>query len=74
MIIFTISYKVTLFKVYAKTCVVVVCSTNQKNSHYNKYYRIKLTAARLKKGTAHWFILANSARIFINLSWCDYIL
>ena len=30
-------------------------------------YKLKLTAARLKKGTAQWFRLANSARIFINL-------
>ena len=26
----------------------------------------------LKKGTAQWPRLANSARIFINLSWYDY--
>ena len=31
----------------------------------------KLTTARPKKGTAHSFRLANSARIFINLSWYD---
>ena len=29
----------------------------------------KLTTARLKKGTAQWFKLTNSARIFINLCW-----
>ena len=34
-------------------------------------YKLKLTAARLKKGTAQWFRLANSARIFINLSWYE---
>ena len=34
--------------------------------------QLKLTAARLKKGTAQWFMFANSARIFINLSWYDY--
>ena len=34
-------------------------------------YKLKLTAARLKKGTAQWFRLANSARIFINLSSCE---
>ena len=33
----------------------------------------KLTAARLKKNTAQGFRLANSARIFINLCWYDYI-
>ena len=35
-------------------------------------YKLKLTAVRLKMGTAQWFRLANSARIFINLSWYDY--
>ena len=34
-------------------------------------YKLKLTAVRLKKGTAQWFRLANSARIFINLSWYE---
>ena len=34
-------------------------------------YKLKLTAARLKKGTAQWFWLANSASIFINLSWYE---
>ena len=34
-------------------------------------YRYKLTAARLKKGTAQRFRLANSARIFISLSCND---
>ena len=34
-------------------------------------YQLKLTAVRLKKGTAQWFISANLARIFINLSWYD---
>ena len=34
-------------------------------------YKLKLTAARLKKGTAQWFRLANSASIFINLSWYE---
>ena len=34
-------------------------------------YQLKLTAARLKKGTTQWFRFANSARIFINLSWYD---
>ena len=34
-------------------------------------YKLKLTAAWLKKGTAQWFRLANSARIFINLSWYE---
>ena len=32
-------------------------------------YQLKLTVARLKKGTAQWPILA---RFFINLSWYDY--
>ena len=32
-------------------------------------YQHKLTAARLKKGAAQWFRVANLARIFINLSW-----
>ena len=31
-----------------------------------------MTAARLKKGTAQLFRLANSARIFVNSSWYDY--
>ena len=31
-------------------------------------YKLKLTAARLKKGTGQWFRLANSASTFINLS------
>ena len=31
----------------------------------------KLTTARLKKGTAQSFRPANSARIFVNLSWYD---
>ena len=31
-------------------------------------YKLKLTTARLKKGTAQRFRLANSARIFISLS------
>ena len=31
-------------------------------------YKLKLTAARLKKGTAQWFWLPNSASTFINLS------
>ena len=35
-------------------------------------YQLKLTAARLKKVTAQWYRLANSARIFINLSWYDH--
>ena len=34
-------------------------------------YKLKLTAVRLTKGTAQWFRLANSARIFINLSWYE---
>ena len=34
-------------------------------------YKLKLTAVRLKKGTAQLFRLANSARIFINLSWYE---
>ena len=34
-------------------------------------YKLKLTAARLKKGTAQWFRLANSSHIFINLSWYE---
>ena len=34
-------------------------------------YKLKLTAVRLKKGTAQWFRLANSARTFINLSWYE---
>ena len=34
----------------------------------------KLTAARLKKGTAQSCRLANSARTFFNLSWYDYTL
>ena len=34
-------------------------------------YKLKLTAVRLKMGTAQWFRLANSARIFINLSWYE---
>ena len=37
------------------------------------HYPHKLTAARLKKVTAKSFRLANSARIFVNLSWCDII-
>ena len=38
-------------------------------------YQLKLTAARLKKGTAQLFRLAYSARIFFNSSWYDlYIL
>ena len=36
-------------------------------------YQHKLEAARLKKGTAQWFRVANLARIFINLSWYDII-
>ena len=36
------------------------------------HVQLKLTAARLKKDTAQWFRLANSARIFIKLSWYDY--
>ena len=32
----------------------------------------KLAAARLKKGTAQWFRLSNSVRIFISLNWYDY--
>ena len=35
------------------------------------YVLHKLTAARLKKGTAQSFRLANSARIFIDLCWYD---
>ena len=31
----------------------------------------KFAAARLKKGTVQWFILANLTRIFINLRWYD---
>ena len=31
----------------------------------------KFTAARLKNDTAQWLRVANSARIFINLSWYD---
>ena len=34
-------------------------------------YKLKLTASVLKKGTAQWFRLANSARIFMNLSWYE---
>ena len=34
-------------------------------------YQHKLTAARLKKGTAQLLRLANLARIFINLRWYD---
>ena len=34
-------------------------------------YKLKLTGARLKKGTVQWFRLANSAIIFINLSWYE---
>ena len=30
-----------------------------------------MAAVRLKKGTAQWFRLVNSARIFINLRWYD---
>ena len=33
----------------------------------------KLTAARLKKGTAQWLALANSVRIFINLSQLELV-
>ena len=33
-----------------------------------RLYKLKLTAARVKKGTAQWFRLANSASNFINLS------
>ena len=51
-------------------------SYNYKN--YNKYrvlsHQLKLTAARLKKGTTLLFQLANSTRIFINLCWYYYIL
>ena len=36
-------------------------------------YQHKLTAARLKKSTAQWFRIPNSARIFINLWWYDII-
>ena len=36
-------------------------------------YQLKLTAVRLKKGTAQLFRLAYSARIFFNSSWYDYI-
>ena len=32
----------------------------------------QVDGARLKKSTAQWFRLANSARIFIYLSWYDY--
>ena len=49
--------------------------TNLQNSiHFMTgllLYKLKLTAARLKKGTAQWLRLANSARIFINLSWYE---
>ena len=34
-----------------------------------KLYPHKLAAERLKKGTAQWFWLLNSARIFSNLCW-----
>ena len=36
-------------------------------------YQLKLTAARLKKGTAQLFRLAYSARILFNSSWYDYV-
>ena len=32
-------------------------------------YQHKSAPAQLEKGTAQWFRLANSARIFINLCW-----
>ena len=35
-------------------------------------HKLKLTAVRFKKGTAQRFRLANSARIFINLSWYEH--
>ena len=34
-------------------------------------YQLKLTAVRLKKGTAQSFELANLTRILINWSWYD---
>ena len=56
----------------------IVCRYNKTASEQTHDYivishQLKLTAARLKKGTAQWFRLANSGRIFFNLSWYDYI-
>ena len=44
---------------------------NAVNVIYILSYQLKLTAARLKKGTAQRFGLANLVRIFFNLSWYD---
>ena len=40
--------------------------------YYILSYQLKLTAARLKTGTAQLFRLANLALILINLSWYGY--
>ena len=51
--------------------------------HFNAYlsynlvllsYHLKLTRARLKKGTVQSFRFDNLARIFVNLSWYDSII
>ena len=50
-------------EVYGRFCALhVICTTS---------YQLKLTAARLEKSTAQWLRLANSSRIFTNLSWYD---
>ena len=67
-------WKVLFINVPSKHCYL----SNQftvisKIKHYKLLlYQLKLTTARLKKSTAQWSRLANSARIFINLSWYDY--
>ena len=71
-------YKQFALKIYNAICMYYfLCKhiTDLQNSiHFITgllLYKLKLTGARLKKGTAQWFRLANSARIFINLSWYE---
>ena len=75
MSIILFRYKLIASKIYNATSMYYfLCKliTDLQNSiHFITgllLYKLKLTAVRLKKGTAQWFRFANSARIFINLS------
>ena len=78
MLIILFQYKQFASKIYnAISMYYFLCKliTDLQNSiHFmtgQLLYKLKLMAAWLKKGTAQWFRLANSASIRINLSWYE---
>ena len=51
----------------------IMLTSNSRWDYELYLYQLKLTAARLRKGTAQRFRLPNLAGIFLNLSWYDSI-